>query len=156
MMEMGSFTLGLNGNAISLSNVERIQLSEGSVALDLGGSAGQTYRLYQAAFDRTPDTVGLSNNVGLVDNGMSLYDMANAFAQSAEFLATYGTTTNEQFVNTLYNNVLGRNADPAGLAGWLDTLASGRDRGFVLTGFSESPENIALVAPAINDGIWLG
>ena len=145
-----------------LVNVERLQFEpEGdglnsTLALDINGNAGQVYRLYQAAFDRTPDTVGLASNVGLVDDGMNLYDMANAFAQSAEFLSTYGTTTNEQYVNTLYNNVLGRDADPAGLAGWLDTLESGHDRGFVLVGFSESPENIALVAPAIDNGIWLG
>ena len=145
------------GTTDTLVDVERVHFSDGTVAFDLDGNAGQVYRLYQAAFGRTPDTVGLASNIGLVDNGMSLHDMANAFAGSPEFQNLFGAhSTNAQYVNALYNNVLGRDAEPAGLAGWLDALATGSDRGHVLTGFSESKENIELVAPAIDDGIWLG
>ena len=140
----------------TLTSIERLEFTDGTLALDLSGDAGQVYRLYQAAFGRTPDTVGLSSNVGLVDNGMSLHDMANAFAISPEFQSQFGAnTTDAEYVNALYYNVLGRGPDQAGLYGWLDALANGWDRGHVLTGFSESPENIALVAPAIDDGIWL-
>lgn len=140
-----------------LIGVERLQFSDGVLALDTDGVAGQVYRLYQAAFGREPDTVGLSSNINLVDNGMSLHDMANAFASSAEFQALFGANSSDaEYINALYNNVLGRDADAVGLAGWLNALAIGSDRGHVLTGFSDSPENIALVAPAIEDGIWLG
>lgn len=142
----------------SLTNIERLQFSDGSLALDTSGTAGQTYRLYQAAFARTPDTDGLSHNIGLIDNGLDLRDMSSAFIGSAEFIQRYGeNTTDTVFINALYNNVLGRDADAAGLAGWQQRLADGSwDRTGVLIGFSESAENQALVGQAIQDGIWLG
>ena len=50
-------------------------------------------------------------------------------------------------MSQLYENVLGRGPDPAGLAGWLDGMANhGVTRDMVLVGFAESPENIAKVA----------
>ena len=164
--DRGSASVQLNGAVLTtsvagfgtdvLTDIERLAFNDGTLAFDLTGNAGQVYRLYQAAFGRTPDTVGLSSNINLVDNGMSLHDMANAFAISSEFQSLFGAnSTDAEYVNALYNNVLGRDADAAGLAGWLNALATGSDRGHVLTGFSESKENIEIVAPAIDDGIWL-
>lgn len=152
----GTFTLALSGRSISLANIERIQLSDGTIALDLTGNAGQTYRLYEAAFNRTPDDAGLSHNVNLMDGGLSIFDMANAFIESQEFQNTYGANiTDTQFLTLLYQNVLNRAPDQAGLNGWQDRLNSGTERKEVLFGFSESTENKANVASAIDDGIWL-
>jgi hypothetical protein len=43
---------------------------------------------------------------------------------------------------------------------WVQAVLSGKsgelDRADVLIGFGESPENIALVGSAIENGIWLG
>jgi hypothetical protein len=152
----GTFTLTLNSRTVSLEGLERVQLTDGTIALDLTGAAGQTYRLYQAAFDRTPDDAGLSHNVHLMDGGLSIFDMANAFIQSAEFQQTYGASVDDTtFITLLYNNVLNRAPDDAGLAGWQDSLNGGSSRAQVLFGFSESTENKANVAAAIDDGIWL-
>jgi len=152
-------TLTVTGATVgtdTLVNIERIKFSDGTLAFDDTGSAGQTYRLYQAAFKRTPDEAGLSHNVNLMDGGMSIYDMANAFIGSLEFQNTYGANVDDtQFLTLLYQNVLGRAPDDAGLAGWLSRLQSGTERKEVLFGFSESAENKATVAPAIDDGIWL-
>lgn len=139
----------------TLSEIERIQFSDVTLAFDLSGNAGQVYRLYQAAFARTPDTEGLTHNISLVDSGLSLTSMSNAFIGSAEFIQRYGTgTTDTVFINALYNNVLGRDADDAGLAGWQERLSSGTwDRTGVLIGFSESSENQTLVGTAIANGI---
>lgn len=138
-------------------NMERLQFTDGTLAFDLDGNAGQTYRLYRSAFDRTPDEAGLSHNVNLMDGGMSIFDMASAFIQSAEFQQTYGTNiTDTAFLTALYNNVLNRAPDQAGLTGWLSELSSGNQtRQQVLFGFSESGENKAAVASLIDDGIWL-
>lgn len=147
-----------------LVNVERVEFAPkfsspaGNIlAFDLEGAAGQTYRLYQAAFARTPDTDGLRHNVKLVDAGMTQHQMSSAFLGSAEFIQRYGSNTSDSaYINALYNNVLGRDAETAGLAGWIERLSSGAwDRAGVLIGFSESAENKALVAPAIENGIWL-
>ncbi len=93
-----------------------------------------------------------------MDSGLQLHDLSNGFIVSAEFIALYGAnSSNATFIDALYQNVLGRGADPAGFSGWNDRLISGEwDRADVLIGFSESLENIALVAPAIDNGIWLG
>jgi Ca2+-binding RTX toxin-like protein len=157
----GSFTVDavLSGEGTDqVIDIERLQLSDGVIALDLAGNAGQTYRLYQASFDRTPDTPGLSHNINVVDNGISLQGLSSAFLVSAEFEALYGANpTVETFLTALYANVLDRAPDPVGFSGWNDLLESGQlTRADVLIGFSESLENIALVAPAIENGIWLG
>ncbi|MTI42412.1 hemolysin type calcium-binding protein [Roseibium hamelinense] len=140
-----------------LKDFEAVVFSDATVRLDTDGSAGQCYRVYQAAFDRTPDAAGVGHNIGLMDAGMSLKDMSSAFIGSAEFTETYGAdTTDAVFLNALYNNVLDRDADDEGLAGWLSRLEDGSwDRADVLVGFSESAENQASVSDAIACGIWI-
>ena len=141
-----------------MQQIERLAFTDGVLALDLDGNAGQVYRLYQAAFARTPDTAGLAHNVGLVDGGMGLTTMSSAFIASQEFRQRYGSNVSDTtYINALYLNVLGRGADAAGLAGWQQRLSDGSwDRSTVLIGFSESAENKALVGAAISNGIWLG
>ena len=146
------------GGTDKLTDIERIGYQDGTLAIDLDGNAGQTYRLYQAAFARTPDTKGLAHNVALMDDGLTLKSLSAGFIGSAEFVQRYGETTSDvSFVNALYQNVLGRNADEAGLKGWIDRLANGSwSRPDVLIGFSESAENKELVGSTIASGIWLG
>ncbi len=142
----------------TLANIERLKFSDGTLALDISGTAGQAYRLYQAAFARQPDTVGLAHNIKLMDTSLTLKQMSAAFNVSAEFVSLYGQSpTDTQYLTALYSNVLGRDPESAGLNGWLGRLADRSwDRADVLIGFSESPENISLVGVAIQDGIWLG
>ena len=98
-------------------------------------------RLYYAEFNRAPDAAGLSFWTGeLADGAMSLTDEANAFAGSPEFASAYGSLDNSAFVGLLYENVLGRAPDAAGLAAWTNALSGGASRGSVVTGFSESSE----------------
>ena len=129
-----------------------------SLAIDSSGNTGQAFRLYQAAFSRAPDSPGLLHNASLMDNGLQLHGLSNAFIVSAEFISLYGAdSSNTTFITALYANVLSRAPDEAGFNGWNSLLVSGDlDRADVLIGFSQSLENIALVAPAINDGIWFG
>jgi Ca2+-binding RTX toxin-like protein len=153
----GSISITNSRDLIELHDVERVQFSDGIVAFDIDGVAGQAYRLYQAAFDRTPDISGLSFWVDSLDAGTQLNAVAASFIASNEFNATYGSLSDAQFVDQLYKNVLDRSADSTGLQFWVEQLESGAmDRARVLVGFSESAENVDLVGPAINDGIWLG
>jgi Ca2+-binding RTX toxin-like protein len=146
-------THGLNG----VTDAQRIEFTDAIVALDVNGTAGFVYRLYQAAFDRTPDTAGLSTNIHLMDTKLTYLEIADAFASSPEFAGTYGaSTTNDQYVSTLYSNVLHRTPDPSGYASWLTALNSGAaNRADVLIGFSESTENHAAIDPVIVNGIVL-
>jgi hypothetical protein len=52
-------------------------------------------------------------------------------------------------VTLLYENVLGRPADSAGLADWVGRLNAGATRGQILIGFSESQEGIRIFAPTV-------
>lgn len=141
----------------SLFDVERVKFDNGTLALDFDGNAGQAYRVYQAAFDRTPDAGGLSYWVSRMDAGTSLRDVAQGFVNSAEFRSVYGANSSDaDFVNRLYHNVLHRDGEPSGAAYWQGQLASGMGRADVLAGFSESPENVVGVAPQFDHGIWLG
>lgn len=140
----------------SLSGIERLGFADGNLAFDIDGAAGQAYRLYQAAFARQPDTDGLAYWIDQMDAGLSLYAAGQGFVGSAEFAALYGNAgSRAELVGRLYENILERPGEPAGIAYWTEALASGRaDLATVLVGFSESAENQALTGPAISDGIW--
>ena len=105
------------------------------------GTVAPVARLYFAYFLRLPDYAGLTFWMNYYRAGNSLAAISNAFAQSPEFAATYGELDNGQFVNLVYNNVLGRAPDAAGFAFWKGQLdANTMTRGQVMLGFSESPE----------------
>lgn len=103
---------------------------------------GGVARLYSALFLRNPDSPGMAYWWGQINGGgRSLPRIANIMAASAEFQSRYGTLTNAQYVDLVYDNVLGRSGDPSGRAFWISELDAGRrTRGEVMVGFSESSE----------------
>jgi serralysin len=142
------------GGTDLLSGVERLRFSDGSgVALDIDGAAGQTYRLYQAAFNRKPDAGGVGFWLNELDSGLKLVKMAQFFLDSPESVRTYGALDNTAFVNLMYANVLHRAPDADGLKFYLDGFANGNTRAQVLQGFSESPENQAALIGSITNGV---
>ena len=103
--------------------------------------AGALARLYFAAFDRIPDEAGMNHWMEqLLSQGQSLEQVAQGFADSSEFQNQYGSLDNAGFLDTLYQNVLGRSPDEAGKAYWLEQLGAGTTRGEVLAGFAQSGE----------------
>ena len=101
----------------------------------------QVARLYQAYFDRAPDASGLNYWTGRRLAGQSLSSISDRFAESPEFVASYGKLSNREFIGLIYANVLDRPAESTGLDYWSAELDSGRrTRGEVMVGFSESPE----------------
>lgn len=112
--------------------------------LDLGCPApgyGALQRLYTAFFLRAPDAGGWAHWVKEIDSGRSMASIAGYFAGSPEFVARYGTLNNADFVELLYNGVLGRQAEPTGKSYWVDLLDSRRQgRGAVTLNFSNSAE----------------
>jgi hypothetical protein len=77
--------------------------------------------------------------------------VAADFAASPEFIQNYGQLSDSEFVQTLYENVLNRPADPAGLQYWVGALASGVTRGNVLLSFSEGSEFESDMLPVAGD-----
>jgi len=80
--------------------------------------------VYIAAFNRAPDKSGLDYWVKKVtDDGWSVDDVSKSFFDSPEVAIKYPTTlSNKDFLNTVYNNVLGRYGDEAGVAYWLEQM----------------------------------
>jgi hypothetical protein len=133
----------------------RVRFDDFSYAMDIDGNAGMAYRLYQAAFNRTPDVRGLSYWIEAMDNGWSLNAIAQEFVRSSEYRQVYGVNPSDNdTVSRYYRNVLGREGDQAGVSFWVGVL---RDKKAtvpeVLAGFSESGENQAGVHAAIDTGV---
>lgn len=105
---------------------------------------GRMFRLYNAAFARFPDADGLKYWIGKNASGEnSNRVVAQSFLASAEFIERYGSdVSDETYVNNLYKNVLGRDADAEGLNYWVGNLSSGVETRYeALLGFAESAEN---------------
>ncbi|HLH12144.1 MAG TPA: NF038122 family metalloprotease [Methylovirgula sp.] len=153
----------------TLTNVEFLQFSDKTIFVETADNAAVA-RLYQAALGRAPDLPGLSGwenvytqvsaaakaqgtFVSLAETPVAgLSSIAAGFTNSTEFQQKYGTLSDTAFVTQLYQNVLGRAPDQAGLDGWLNAMHQGDANGqiytreMVIVGFAESPENIAKTA----------
>lgn len=102
---------------------------------------GPLVRLYKAYYKRWPDAGGYDYWIRKMQNGASLASVSDYFAQSSEFKRNYGSLSNKQFVALVYNNVLGRPGDQAGMDYWLKRLDSKKiTRGGLMAQFSESSE----------------
>jgi hypothetical protein len=83
--------------------------------------------------------------------GMSEDQVQAAILASAEFTAGQGS--NESFVAALYQDVLGRDPDPAGAAGWLNFLNRGVSRYLLAQWFLASSERYDHVVNTLYGGI---
>lgn len=107
-------------------------------------ASDQLDRLYSAYFLRGADDSGLDYWLSqLAEGAMTVPQVSEEFAQSPEFNAMYGSLDDTDFVKLVYDNVLDRNADAAGLAYWTDQIADGLSRGEMMAAFADSPENVA-------------
>ncbi len=167
-----SYSFALDATGVTLrqgsfswqvSNAERIRYSDGTLAVDVNlpgtgaSSAGSAYRLYEAAFNRTPDNAGLAFWIKELDAGRSTLDVAHGFTASAEFKQVYGTNpTSTQLVNGFYQNILGRAPEAAGFTFWNNILSASPSRlPEVLAGIADSTENQTQLIGVIGKGIWL-
>jgi hypothetical protein len=143
-----------SGAVNSLADVERIMFADKTIALDIDGNGGQAYRLYQAAFNRTPDAVGLGFWISALDGGTTLTSVAQGFVNSGEFKDAYGANlSSRDLVTKFYQNILHRAPEAGGLDFWsgaLDSKAAGVPD--VLAAISESAENKAGLIGVIGNG----
>lgn len=139
------------------TGVHRLRFADGTLVIDLEGNGGAVYRVYQAAFDRTPDTGGYAYWLRAVDAGANVDGLAREFVRSDEFRQLYGAApSNSELLSRYYKNMLHRQPDAAGFAYWLDKLDSGAiSPAAMLAYFSDSAENKAQVQAAIRSGIWV-
>lgn len=130
------------GARLTGSNRADTLLSDGIQGIYASELSDQVFRLYQATLGRAPDVKGHASwTKALQDGDSSLVSVAQGFVGSLEFQRTYGDLDTEGFVSLLYQNVLGREPDAKGLAGWSGQLDEGQigPAGAVI-GFSQSTE----------------
>jgi Ca2+-binding RTX toxin-like protein len=86
--------------------------------------------LYIATFNRAPDSDGLAYWLAnITDNGWGIEEVAQSMFESDEVAQTYPTgMSNSTFISNIYNNVLNREPDSAGLAYWVNQMENGLSR----------------------------
>jgi hypothetical protein len=89
---------------------------------------------YKAAFGRLAEPDGLATRIQQIQSGVPAEVLAEEFVSSAEFVARHGTgqTVDLSYITALYRDVLGREPDAEGLAGWLAAGAKGATRANIL------------------------
>lgn len=129
--------------AMTFTNVDRLNFEDLSLAFDYIGDAGEVYRLY-SVYDRAPDLSGFGYWINARDEGASLLSIAQGFVNSPEFAQIYGADlSNPAFITNLYLHILDRLPDAEGLAYWANALAQGLTRTELVLDLAESIENVA-------------
>lgn len=108
------YALDTSTATLSLTQVERLQFSDGHLALDLDGHAGQTAKLLGAVFGadsvKNPAAVGIG--LQLLDGGLSY----EALMQAALDLRLGVGASSTAVVTLLYTNLVGQPPPADGLA----------------------------------------
>ncbi len=137
---------------IHTSRFATLAFADGRGIGDTTGTAGSICRIYQAAFARPADGAGVQYWANTVQAGsLTLGGVAEAFTHTPEFIGGDGALNDIGYVQTLYQNVLGRTGDASAINYWTNTLAGGTDRGQVLIDFANSDENRARTLPMNGD-----
>lgn len=167
----GSINVQSSEGTDTLHSIEALQFTDGFVdvadrvlearAVD-NGIATQVISLYQAALGREPDTDGMNFWIDTYANGKDILDISQEFLNSVEFNERFNTSTIDAYVDTLYQNVLGREGEAGGVEYWSNNLNGGMAKSEVLTGFSNSAENQSNIVPLLagldyqaGDGLWM-
>ena len=100
--------------------------------------------LYEAGLGRQAAFLGLNFWIDRFEAGNSLTRIAQSFLDSDEFADTVGdplTLTDGEFIDGLFENVIGRPPNPPGFEFWTGRLADGATRAQTLLAFAIEPEN---------------
>jgi hypothetical protein len=120
-----SFELYASNNTFQITNIERLNFSDKSIAIDINGNAGATAKLLGAVFGKD----SLSNKqyfgigLSLLDAGMSTTTLASLAVDAANL------KTNDQIVSTLWKNVFGTTASNSDKAPYVKLLDDGMSPG---------------------------
>lgn len=149
---------GQEGGADTLTSIEVLRFLDGRITFDTNDAYAVVYRLYDAAFDRTPDPFGLADyGRALATGQMTVQQILNAFASSNEFQNRYGGLSNEGYVREMYRFSLNREGDAPGVAAYVSALDAGAlSRAQLLGIFSESQEHRLFIDQKIlSEGLFV-
>lgn len=105
--------------------------------------------IYQAAFNRIPDAVGLNEGLGFWVNtyrngSLNIWDYTAQIVETPEFDLVFDALPTPDAVNQIYLFALGRNAEKSGLDFWVELISTGKKTlTDVLFDISQSDESLA-------------
>ncbi len=104
---------------------------------------------YRDTLGREPDAAGLRGWIDAARSGMPIAQIAAAFYSSPEYFSKVGHNDYMTWVADLYRKLLLREADSAGIAGWVGALQAGMPRDTVSFGFYQSTEKLGVRITAL-------
>ncbi|MDB5874761.1 MAG: calcium-binding protein [Ramlibacter sp.] len=150
------YTVSGNGETATLANVERLQFSDHSLALDMTGHAGTVAKILASLFGQS--YLGVREFVGLgldiLDGGTSESAAAALAVSTPLFTQLAGSASNTAFVNFVYHNVMGSNPSASDLNQYVGMLDSGaQTKASLAVMAAESSQNVAHLVGVTNAGI---
>lgn len=135
--------IDMAGNSATASGKYRVAWEISGIYAAASGHEGVIARYYSATFGRLPDNGGFEYWLDRLDAIPGDPDVPGYFTTSPEFVAQYGPdTTDEEFLQEIYSNVLGREPEPGGFEFWHDELRrKRRSRGQIMHYIAQSPEH---------------
>ena len=140
-----------------LTGVERIQFTDGTLALDTGpdGKVFEAYSLY-SLLGRAPDPEGLGYWINNLEaGGQSLLLATLSFMSSVEFKNIHGyngfSPPTVSTVSALYLDLLHREPDPNGLEYWVNR---GLNMYQIVNSFLSSSEFQKTIGNSLSDGVF--
>ena len=100
----------------------------------------EAFQLYDVFLQRTPDALGLIHWADRLANGLSYASAMQAFMNSQEFLNNHPTLSNAEYMTLLYQGLLDRDPEAAGLNAWVTAIQRGASRSDAYFRFVETLE----------------
>jgi len=99
---------------------------------------GVVFALFTGLLGRQPDPAGLQFWISRLKGGAPRHEVLIGFLESPEYTSNHASS--DEFVESLYINLLGRPSDPDGKQFWVDALSGGASRADVARGILFSQE----------------
>lgn len=129
------------GNSVTAENVQLIQFSDGTLALASDEEEAAALRLFQGILGEDVEQESAQMWLEAIENGdATIEDMAEAFIDES----MDGNTNDVEFVETLFENALGRDATEAEVEQWTAAVddSSRAEVAVQIVGTSEAAEHI--------------
>ncbi|MBC7502655.1 MAG: DUF4214 domain-containing protein, partial [Herminiimonas sp.] len=134
----------LNNNLISSSFTSAPHVLQGDIGLR--SNTDKIAGLYALLYHRAPDQSGLAYWNQEMKQGKTIFDIAREFAGHSRFLSDFGSASNRQYVEAIYQQGLGSAGDDKGIAYWTAKINLGETRADMLAEFTIASLTANLVA----------
>lgn len=162
--EETGFWAGQVESGMSLGSVVAFIVSSAEAATDPTGAAAKGIvvvdadmawlgQAYEGLLGREADLGGLSYYAGQMSAGLDRQDVVEGMVASQEFGIRSGAMDDTAFVESLYQDVLGRESDAEGLGWYVEALEAGAGRAEVAFSFLSSDEAQAGYARFLEQGV---